>query len=88
MAHRFMLVGYLSTTIGAWVLVKNRGGRAGFVWFAIGATLQLVGGLLQHFGVTGYSDRSATKHSRLSTECSVLGRGCFATGRHAAPSRR
>lgn len=48
MAHRFMLVGYLSTAIGAWMLVKSSTGRAGFVWFAIGATLQLVGGLLQH----------------------------------------
>jgi len=48
MAHRFRLVGYLSTTIGAWMLVKKPTGRAGFVWFAIGATLQLVGGLLQH----------------------------------------
>jgi len=50
MAHRFMLVGYLATAIGAWVLVKNHTGRAGFVWFAIGASLQLVGGLLQHLG--------------------------------------
>jgi hypothetical protein len=50
MAHRFILVGYLASTIGAWMIVKNRAGRAGFVCFAIGATLQLVGGLLQHLG--------------------------------------
>ena len=47
MAHRFMLVGYLSSAIGAWMLVR-RPARAGYVWFAAGATLQLVGGLLQH----------------------------------------
>jgi len=49
MAHRFILVGYLATAIGAWLLVtKPR--RAGFLCFATGATLQLVGGLLQHLG--------------------------------------
>lgn len=47
MAHRFMLVGYLSSAIGAWMLVWKPA-RAGFVWLATGATLQLIGGLLQH----------------------------------------
>src|SRR5438105_4829287 len=45
----FMLVGYLASAIGAWILVKKPG-RAGFLCFASGATLQLLGGLLQHFG--------------------------------------
>jgi len=48
MAHRFILVGYLASTIGTWMIVKNRTGQAGFVCFAVGATLQLIGGLLQH----------------------------------------
>ena len=48
MAHRFVLVGYLATTLGAWLLVKSPTGRPGFVSFAIGSTLQLLGGLLQH----------------------------------------
>jgi len=48
MAHRFILVGYLSSAIGAWMLVRRHTGGAGFVWFAIGATLQLIGGVLQH----------------------------------------
>ena len=45
--HRFILVGYLCTAIGGWLLVRKPG-RAGFVWLATGATLQLIGGLLQH----------------------------------------
>jgi hypothetical protein len=48
MGHRFVLAGYLCTAIGAWVLVRNRAGRAGFIGLAIGTTLQLVGGVLQH----------------------------------------
>jgi hypothetical protein len=47
MAHRFILVGYLASAIGAWMLVRKPT-RAGFLWLAIGATLQLLGGLLQH----------------------------------------
>jgi hypothetical protein len=46
-AHRFRLVGYLCSATGAWMLVKKPA-RAGFVWLAIGATLQLTGALLQH----------------------------------------
>lgn len=46
-AHRFILVGYLLSAAGAWMLVKKPA-RSGFVWFAVGATLQLIGGLLQH----------------------------------------
>jgi hypothetical protein len=45
--HRFMLVGYLCSAIGAWLLVKKPA-RAGFVWLAIGTTLQLIGALLRH----------------------------------------
>jgi hypothetical protein len=50
MAHRFILVGYLASAIGAWMIVKNRASPVGFVSFAVGATLQLLGGLLQHLG--------------------------------------
>jgi hypothetical protein len=46
-AHRFRLVGYLAAAIGAWMLVKKPA-RIGYAWFAIGATLQLIGGVLQH----------------------------------------
>jgi hypothetical protein len=46
-AHRFILVGYLVSAVGAWMLVKKPA-RSGFVWLAVGATLQLIGGLLQH----------------------------------------
>lgn len=46
-AHRFFLLGYLFVAVGAWMLVKKPA-RPGFVWLAIGATLQLIGGLLQH----------------------------------------
>jgi hypothetical protein len=45
--HRFILVGYLCSAIGAWMLVK-KAGKPGFTWFAMGTTLQLIGGLLQH----------------------------------------
>lgn len=45
--HRFFLAGYLCVAVGAWMLVKKPA-RAGFVWLAIGASLQLVGRLLQH----------------------------------------
>ncbi len=47
-AHRFILMGYLCSAIATWMLVKRPTAKAGFVWLAIGATLQLVGGLLQH----------------------------------------
>lgn len=46
-AHRFLLLGYVCVAVGAWMLVKKPV-RAGFVWLAIGATLQLIGGVLQH----------------------------------------
>ncbi len=46
-AHRFILVGYLLSAVGAWMLVKKPT-RSGFVWLAVGATLQLIGGQLQH----------------------------------------
>jgi hypothetical protein len=46
-AHRLTLVGYLLSAVGAWMLVK-RPVRSGFVWLAVGATLQLMGGLLRH----------------------------------------
>jgi hypothetical protein len=46
-AHRFILVGYLLSAVGAWMLVRQPA-RSGFVWLAVGATLQLIGGLLQH----------------------------------------
>jgi hypothetical protein len=46
-AHRFILVGYLLSAVGAWMLVKQPA-RPGFVCLAVGATLQLIGGLLQH----------------------------------------
>ena len=46
-AHRFILVGYLLSAVGAWMLVKKPA-RSGFVWLAVGATLQLIGGVLQH----------------------------------------
>lgn len=42
-----MLLGYLCTTVGAWMLLKKPA-KAGYAWFAVGATLQLIGGLLQH----------------------------------------
>jgi len=45
--HRFVLIGYLCSAIGAWMLVR-RPTRTGFLWLGVGATLQLVGGLLQH----------------------------------------
>jgi hypothetical protein len=45
--HRFVLVGYLCTAVGAWMLVKKPA-KAGFLWLAVGSTLQLIGGLLQH----------------------------------------
>ena len=47
MAHRLILVGYLCGAIGGWLLVRSPR-RAGFVYLALGATLQLVGGVLQH----------------------------------------
>jgi len=37
----------LCTVVGAWMLVKKPA-KSGYAWFAVGATLQLVGGLLQH----------------------------------------
>jgi hypothetical protein len=46
-AHRFILSGYLLSAVGALMLVKKPT-RSGFVWMAAGATLQLVGRLLQH----------------------------------------
>jgi hypothetical protein len=46
-AHRFTMVGYLLSAVGAWMLVKKPA-RSGFVWLALGATLQLIGGLLRH----------------------------------------
>jgi hypothetical protein len=45
--HRFVLVGYLCVAAGTWMLVRKPA-RSGFVWLAAGATLQLVGGVLQH----------------------------------------
>jgi hypothetical protein len=45
--HRFILVGYLCCTIAAWMLVRKPG-RAGFQLLAVGSTLQLIGGFLQH----------------------------------------
>jgi hypothetical protein len=45
--HRIILVSYLCGAVGAWMLVKKPA-RAGFAWLAIGATLQMIGGLLQH----------------------------------------
>jgi hypothetical protein len=45
--HRFILVGYLCSAVGAWMLVR-RPARIGFVCLGVGATLQLIGGLLQH----------------------------------------
>ncbi len=48
MAHRFTLAGYLCTAVGAWMIVRKISGRAGFVWVVVGATLQLVGGVVQH----------------------------------------
>jgi hypothetical protein len=45
--HRFVLVGYLCSFVGAWMLVR-RPEKLGFMWLAVGATLQLIGGLLQH----------------------------------------
>jgi hypothetical protein len=47
MAHRFVLLGYLCSAIAAWMLVRKPA-RPGFLWLATGATLQLIGGLLQH----------------------------------------
>jgi hypothetical protein len=46
-AHRFVLVGYLLAAVAAWMLVRKPA-RSGFVWLAAGATLQLIGRLLQH----------------------------------------
>jgi len=45
--HRFILLGYLCTTVGAWLLAKKPA-KAGYAGSAVGATLQPRGGLLQH----------------------------------------
>jgi hypothetical protein len=45
--HRFILIGYLCMAVGSWMLVRKPT-RAGFIWLSLGATLQLIGGLLQH----------------------------------------
>jgi hypothetical protein len=45
--HRFVLIGYLCTAIGAWLLARKPN-RVGFICLAVGSTLQLIGGLLQH----------------------------------------
>lgn len=45
--HRFVLVGYVVAVIGTWMLVKKPT-KAAFTALAMGATLQMVGGLLQH----------------------------------------
>lgn len=45
--HRLILVGYLCSTIAAWMLVRKPE-RAGFQLLAVGSTLQMIGGLLQH----------------------------------------
>jgi hypothetical protein len=45
--HRFVLVGYLCIAIGAWLLVRKPA-KAGFLLLGVGATFQLIGGLLQH----------------------------------------
>jgi hypothetical protein len=42
-----VLVGYLCSAVGTWMLVRKPE-KAGFRWLAVGATLQLIGGLLQH----------------------------------------
>jgi hypothetical protein len=45
--HRFVLAGYLCSAIGAWLLVRKPS-KAGFVMLAVGSSLQLTGGMLQH----------------------------------------
>jgi hypothetical protein len=45
--HRFILFGYVVAAVGGWMLVRKPS-KAGFIALSIGATLQLIGGLLQH----------------------------------------
>lgn len=41
------LLGYLCAAVGAWMLTKKPA-KAGYAWLAVGATLQLIGGLIRH----------------------------------------
>lgn len=45
--HRFILAGYAAAAVGGWMLVRKPN-RVGFTVLSVGATLQMIGGLLQH----------------------------------------